>query len=227
MPKQQITPITKEEMNRLMEVIEKSNEFDFMLFSVLKSTGRRIGELFGIEERIEKGRKIVGKRKVYIDGKPLEVDKTIPIYKNSGSWIYGVKLKDIDLERGTMKVWVLKRRKYIQDETILPGEVVRIIGSYSRKNRLKLEDYLFRRTGRGLRQINNVIKSYAEKAEIKHPVTTHNFRHYFITELRRKGWANEDIRVLTGHKAVGSLASYEHIVANDLKDRILQDLRDL
>ncbi len=227
MTKQQIIPLTKEEMNRLMEEAEKKDEFDYLLFYVLKITGRRIGELYGIEEKKQVGRKKVGKRVVYIDGKPLEIDKSIPIYKKTGKWLYGVKVKDIDLTRGNMKVWVLKRRKYIQDETILTPEAIRLIRKYINKNRLRLEDYLFRKDKRSLRQIQNMIKYYSKKAKINHLVVLHNFRHYFVTELRRKGWASEDIKILTGHKSINSLSSYEHIVADDMRDKVLNDLKDL
>ena len=136
--KQQIVPLSKEEMSRLMEETEKADEFDYLLFYLLKTTGRRIGELYGIEDRKQIGRKKVGTRTVYIDGKPLEIDKSIPIYKKSGKWLYGVKVKDVDLDKGTMKVWVLKRRVYIQDETILTPEAIRMIKSYTNKNKLRL-----------------------------------------------------------------------------------------
>ncbi len=225
--KQQIVPLTKEEMGRLMEEVEKADEFDYLLFYLLKTTGRRIGELYGIEDRKQIGRKKVGTRTIYIDGKPLKIDKSIPIYKKTGKWLYGVKVKDVDLDKGTMKVWVLKRRVYIQDETILTPEAIRMIRIYTKKNRLRLEDHLFRKERRSLRQIQNMIKNYSKKAKINHIVVLHNFRHYFITELRRKGWTSEDIKILTGHKSVTSLTSYEHIVADDMKERVLKDVKDL
>lgn len=227
MVKTQITPITKEEMSSLFEEIEKKDEYDYMLFLTLKTTGRRIGELYGIEDVKKIGRKVVGKRTIYIDGKPLTIDKTIPIYKKTNKWLYGVKLKDIDFEKGLMKVWVLKRRQYIQDETILLPEVVRIISGYVRKNRLTLNDHVFRRKGRSLRQIQNVMKKYGKDAGINHHVTVHNFRHYFITELKRKGWTNDKIMKLTGHKNAGTLSIYDHVLASDIKEDALEDLKDL
>jgi len=223
--KGQIVQLSKEEMQKLLAEIEKTDEFDYLLFKTLQTTGRRIGELYGIEEKKQIGRKKIGKRVVYIDGKALEIDKSLPVYKKTGKWIYGVKVKDIDLDKGTMKVWVLKRRKYIQDETILTPEIIRLMKSYISKNRIKLEDYLFRKGS--IRNLQYKIKKYSEKAGITHPVVLHNFRHYFITELRRKGWTSEDIKVLTGHKSVSSLSTYEHIVADDMKGKILEDLKDL
>ena len=225
MTKSQIVPLTKEEMDKLMLEIEKKNEFDFMLFTVLKTTGRRIGELYGIEETKVISRKITGKRTISIDGVPTEIDKTIPVYKKTGQWILGVKVKDINLDDATMKVWVLKRRQYIQDETVLTPEAVRVLQRHIYKNKLNLEDFVFRAKNRSLRQIQNVIKTYAKKAVIEHPVCIHNFRHYFITELKRQGWDNDKIRKLTGHKSAQVLGIYDHIVAEDLRDEALEAIK--
>lgn len=225
MTKKEVVPLTKEEMNNLMGETEKANEFDFLVFTLLKTTGRRIGELYGIEEKEEIGKKKVGTRIIYIDGKPLEIDRNIPIYKKSGKWLYGVKLKDIDLEEGIMKIWVLKRRKYTQDETVLTAESIRLLTRYIKNNKFRLEDHIFRR--RSLRTLQNRIKMYSKKAQIPHEVVLHNFRHYFVTELRRLGWRDEDIKILTGHKSVSSLSTYQHIVASDLKEKVLEDLKNI
>jgi len=227
MTKTQIVPLSKEEMDRLMFEIEKSDDFDYMLFLTLKTTGRRIGELYGVEQKKFTGRKTIGHRTIYIDGKAMTIDRTIPQYKKLNNWLYGVKVKDVDLDRGIMKVWVLKRRQLVQDETILTPEVARIIRSYINRHRLKLEDHLFRRKGRGMRAIQKVIKRYAKKAKIDHPVTIHNFRHYFITELKRKGWTNDMIVKLTGHKTTKTLSIYDHIVAYDIREKALEDIKEL
>lgn len=227
MVKGQIVPLNKEEMASLLAEMEKVNEYDYMLFLTLKTTGRRIGELYGIEDVKVIGRKKVGVRTIYIDGKPLTIDRNVPIYKKTNDWKFGVKLKDIDFDKANMKVWVLKRRQFIQDETILLPEVVRIIQGYVRKSRLTLNDYVFRKKGRSLRRIQYVLKTYSKRAGINHPVSVHNFRHYFITELKRKGWTNDKIMKLTGHKSAGTLSIYDHIVASDIREDALEDLRDL
>ncbi len=225
MTKKEVIPLTKEEMNNLMGEVEKSDEFDFLVFHLLKTTGRRIGELYGIEEKKKIGKRKIGTRVVYIDEKPLKIDRTIPIYKKTGKWLYGVKLKDIDLETGIMKIWVLKRRHYTQDETVLTPEAIRLLTRYIKNNKFRLEDHVFRK--RSLRTLQNRIKSYSKKAQIPHEVVLHNFRHYFVTELRRIGWKDEDIKILTGHKSVNSLSTYQHIVASDLKERVLEDLKNI
>lgn len=226
LPKGEIVPCSKEEMDRLLEK-SMENEFYYMFFSVAKTTGRRIGELYGSQKKKVVGRKIIGKKVEYDEhGKEVALAKTRVLYKKiPNQWEGGVKVKDIDFDNGMMKIWVLKRRKLVQDETILTKEVLNIIKHYVVRNKLKQEDYLFRK--KSYRAIQDAIKSYAKKAEIPHKVSVHNFRHYFITELKRKGWSDSDIKKLTGHKSTASLYTYDHIVAKDIKEKALGALKDL
>lgn len=138
---------------------------------------------------------------------------------------YDVQVKNIDYERGVMMTKVLKRRQRIEKEAILDDDLMNLIKRYVAKEKLKLEDYLFRAVS--YRQIQNKIKKYAEKAGVNHNVSFHNFRHYFVTELFKKGWTYDKIAKLTGHSSVGTLASYDHTVASDLADKAREDIRDL
>lgn len=137
----------------------------------------------------------------------------------------GVKVKDIDFERKIMMTQVLKRRQRIQKEAILDDELIMLIKRYIKKEKLKLEDHLFRKVG--YRQIQNRVESYAKKAGIKHKVSFHNFRHYFVTELFKKGWDYSQIAKLTGHSSIGTLTAYDHTVASDLREKALKDIYDL
>jgi len=138
---------------------------------------------------------------------------------------YDVQVKDIDFDRKVMMTKVLKRRQKVQKEALLDDELIMLIKRYIQKEKLKLEDYLFRKVG--YRQIQNRIKSYAKKAGIEHDVSFHNFRHYFITELFKKGWDYSQIAKLTGHSSVGTLTTYDHTVASDIRERAMNDIKDL
>jgi len=138
---------------------------------------------------------------------------------------YEVKVKDIDYDRRIMMTKVLKRKQKVQKEAILDDELVYLIKTYIQRNQLKLEDYLFRKVG--YRQIQNRIVSYAKKAGIKHKVSFHNFRHYFVTELFKKGWTYDKIAKLTGHSSVGTLARYDHTVASDIGEKARLDIMDI
>jgi len=127
---------------------------------------------------------------------------------------FDVQVKDLDFERRIMMTKVLKRRQKIFKEAILDDELIAIIKRYIAKEKLKLDDYLFRKvTYNG---IQKAIKSYAEKAGINHKVCFHNFRHYLITELIRQGWAYDKVAKITGHGTVGVIAIYDHTVASDI-----------
>ena len=225
MVKTQVIPLNKEEMNRLIEA-SMDNDFYHMFFLVAMTTGRRIGELYGSRKKIEVSRKIIGKKIEYdLEGNEVALAKTRANYKFLNEFVGGVKVKDIDFEKGIMKVWVLKRGKPIQDETILIPEVLKTIKYYIVKNKLSQEDYLFReKTYRGIQE---AVKAYAKKAKINHAVSPHVFRHFFITELKKKGWTNDKISKLTGHKAVSSLTVYDHVLASDIKDEAMKDLKEI
>ena len=138
---------------------------------------------------------------------------------------YDVQVKDIDFDKRIMMTKVLKRRQKIFKEAILDDELIMLIKGYIQRNKLKLDDYLFRKVG--YRQIQNRIVSYSKKAGIKHKVSFHNFRHYFVTELFKKGWTYDKIAKLTGHSSVGTLATYDHTVASDLGDKARMDIKDI
>jgi len=129
---------------------------------------------------------------------------------------YDVKVKDIDFERKIMLTKVLKRRKKVEREAVLDDTLLYLIKRYISQNNLRLEDYLFRKVS--YRQIQNKIKTYAKKAGIKHNVSFHNFRHYFVTGLLKKGWSYDKISKLTGHSSVATLSVYDHVVASDIAD---------
>lgn len=138
---------------------------------------------------------------------------------------YDVKVKDIDFERGIMMTKVLKRRQRVEKEAILDTDLIMLIKRYILKERLKLEDYLFRKVG--YRQIQNKVVYYAKLARVPHKVSFHNFRHYFITELFKKGWTYDKIAKLTGHSSVGTLSFYDHSVASDIAGIARRDIKDL
>ena len=138
---------------------------------------------------------------------------------------YDVRVKDVDFDRRVMMTKVLKRRQKIEKEAILDDELVYLIRRYITQNKLKLEDYLFRKVK--YRQLQNMVASYARKAGITHKVSPHSFRHFFITELFKKGWTYDKIAKLTGHSSVGTLANYDHSVASDIGAQAREDIKDL
>ena len=133
---------------------------------------------------------------------------------------YDAQVKDFDPKKMILLTKVLKRRQKVYKEAILDEELTYLIQRHIARCKLKLEDYLFRKQTEdksiSRRQIQNRVSLYAKKAGINHPVSFHNFRHYFVTELFKKGWTYDKIAKLTGHTSVSTLAVYDHTVASDI-----------
>jgi integrase/recombinase XerD len=138
---------------------------------------------------------------------------------------YDLKVKDVNFDTNIMMTIVLKRRAFVQKEAILTNDIARLLKQYISRHNLKQDDYLFREVV--YRAIQSAVVRYAKKAGINHKVSFHNFRHYFITELVRKGWHYEEIIKLTGHASPSSLVNYDHTVASDIKDKALKALEDI
>lgn len=136
-----------------------------------------------------------------------------------------ILVKDIDFDKGIMVTQVLKRRKRVEKEAILSPEVVSKLKKYVKNNKLKLDQTVF--GNKSHRAIQKAVKVYAAKAGITKNFVFHNFRHYFVTELVRKGWSHDKIAKLTGHANPSTLANYDHAVASDIKEDALKALEDL
>jgi len=139
--------------------------------------------------------------------------------------LYELKVKDIDFERKVMITKILKRRQRVDKEAILDDNLLFLFKSYIKKNNLKLEDYIFKKVS--YRQIQNRVTYYSKKAGIPHKVSFHNFRHYFVTELFKKGWTYDKIAKLTGHSSISTLVNYDHTIASDLREQALKDIKEL
>jgi len=138
---------------------------------------------------------------------------------------YDVKVKDIYFDRSVMMTKILKRRQRIEKEAILDEELIYLIKNYIYRNKLKLEDYLFRKVC--YRQIQNKVIYYSKKAKIPHKVSFHNFRHYFITELFKMDWTYDQIAKLTGHSSIGTLLNYDHTIASDIAVKAKSSIKNL
>ena len=139
--------------------------------------------------------------------------------------LHELKVSDIDFEKGVMNCKVLKRRMRVVKEAILRPDVVQLLKRFILFNKFKEDDYIFKQVTK--RQVQNAVRKYAKEAGVTHPVTFHNFRHYFVTELIKKGWHYEQIIKLTGHGSPSVLVHYDHVVAADVKEKALEDIKDI
>lgn len=199
MVKTQVVPCTKEEIDAIMNAA-MDNEYYYLTFKTSGKTGRRLGELYG-EYEME-----VVKEEKYVDSRGLQ--KIRKIKKKTGKLIGGVQVKDIDFEKKIMMTQVLKRRKRVYKEAILDDELVMLMKRYIAKNKLTLEDYLFRKVS--YNAIQKAIKRYAEKAGVKHVVSMH--------------CVSEDTEILTidGWKKHSELMEGERVYSLNMDTKLIE-----
>lgn len=138
---------------------------------------------------------------------------------------YNVRVRDIDTTKNIMQTLILKRRQQVFKEALLRPDISLMLKHYIMSKNLKIDDYIFRDVS--YRQIQQAVTTYAKRAKIDHKVSFHNFRHYFITELVKKGWSYDQIAKLTGHSTPGTIVSYDHAVASDIKDKAMNDIANM
>ena len=137
--------------------------------------------------------------------------------------IAGIKLSDIDLEAGYMRV-LGKGNK----ERVVPvsARVCQLLKNYLlavRPELVKGDDpgFLFL-NGTGermhLHAIWLLVKRYAHKAKLKKNITTHTFRHTCVTHMLRNGAPIRHLQEMLGHESLESTQIYTHVTINDLKE---------
>jgi len=138
---------------------------------------------------------------------------------------YNTKVSAFDRERKILNMPVFKRKREGTREAILTDEVAKLIYTYILRHRLKDEDYLFRE--KSYRSIQHAATKYAKKAGFKNHFSFHGFRHYFVTEFIKAGWAYDKISKLTGHSSPNTLVHYDHASSAFVRDEALDALRNM
>ena len=75
------------------------------------------------------------------------------------------------------------------------------------------------------RRVQQIVKKYAEQAEVK--ASPHTFRHQAITWLtRQSGLADAELQLITGHSSREALAIYQHVALDaDLEEKYQQAMK--
>jgi len=170
MPKRSPDPLNKDEVDGILKMAKKHDDFYYLVLLFLRKSGRRIGEA------------------------------------------YKIKVKDIDFKKLTIETVILKRKKKsmrpVKKIMLIDEETAKLLQKHIKKYGLSGDDYVFRL--KSYRQIQRMPMIYAKQAGINKNVSLHSFRHYFITQARAEGWNYEDIRRMTGHELLQTIAEYDH-----------------
>ena len=67
-----------------------------------------------------------------------------------------------------------------------------------------------------------ILKTYAEQAEIKKPITPHTLRHSFAAHLLENGADIHDIQLILGHSDISSTQRYAQFLKNKMKNSYMK-----
>lgn len=135
------------------------------------------------------------------------------------------QVRDVDLESYRIRV---NQGKGGKDRTVLFGKsfavALRTHISAHPDNRWLFQTR--RNTRYSTRRVQQVVASYAKKAEVK--ATPHTFRHQAITWLaRHSGLADAELQLITGHSKWETLAIYQHIALDgEIEAKYQQAMKD-
>lgn len=120
--------------------------------------------------------------------------------------IYSLNVSDLHLDEKQAYAPVEKKARKQTRVMFLDNDTCLHLRRYITSRGLKKNDSLW---SKSIRAYQYAIDSYAKKAGIDKKVMPHSFRHYVVTELRKQGWAWEDIAKITGHHPL-SVRYYDH-----------------
>jgi len=139
------------------------------------------------------------------------------------SEVADLKVKNIDFERGVIKIMDAKRHK----ERLVPvSEYCQsLIREYISHIRLFIVDssslYLFPQS-EGVTTfrcfMNRRLKSVVSRCGIKKNLTSHCFRHSMATAMLKNGAGIRQVQLLLGHARIKSTEVYTRVAKDDLKE---------
>lgn len=136
------------------------------------------------------------------------------------SELTGLRLRDLDLQRGVVKVFGKGgKERYVP----LHEAAVNRLLAYVRDVRPEFgptEDFVFlNRSGKGLTRqaVWKLIKRYATAAGIFKSISPHTFRHSFATHLLEGGADLRSVQLLLGHADLSATELYTHVQADRLR----------
>lgn len=141
--------------------------------------------------------------------------------------LVNVTIQDVDLN--AMKIRISRGKgdkdRYVLFPPSFRGELAQYISIQKEKGGVYLfeSNRLSKFTTRWIREI---VKKYAEKAEITKRVHPHLFRHQILTYLTSKGIVDAKIQLISGHKNRESLSIYQDLSLADIEKEYWAAMKD-
>lgn len=126
------------------------------------------------------------------------------------SELVNIKKRDIDLARGTIKVFGKGAK---ERAVLIPDTLSQELKEYCEG--LKDDDRLF---DLSVRTVERSIKTIAKRAGIDKKVTPHKLRHSFATHMLQNGGNVVAIQKLLGHTSLNTTQIYTHYSVDELRD---------
>jgi integrase/recombinase XerD len=126
------------------------------------------------------------------------------------SELVSIRKRDIDFERGTIKVFGKGAK---ERAVLIPDALGQQLREYCEG--LKDDDRLFELS---VRTVERSIKALAKRAGIDKKVTPHKLRHSFATHMLQNGGNVVAIQKLLGHTSLNTTQIYTHYSVDELKD---------
>ncbi len=123
------------------------------------------------------------------------------------------------IEKRGKKAADKERRKIFIDDTTLV-----LLQQYISRNRIGHDDPIFKVSDATLKRWP---QRFADKAGINKFVSCHSFRHHLITQLIENEWSYDEIQRVTGHRAIASIAHYDHAGVGVVEDKFREVLARL
>lgn len=130
------------------------------------------------------------------------------------SELCGLKIEDLDLQRGVARVFGKGAKERLAP---LHGQMQEMLDIYISRWRPAFSPvcgYLFlNRSGRGLTRqyVWKMIKKYAAICQLPADISPHAFRHSFATHLLEGGADLRSVQLLLGHASINATEIYTHV----------------
>ena len=132
------------------------------------------------------------------------------------SELLSIRIKDLDLEEGTIKVKGKGSKERVVNFGPYVGEYLNL---YLGKRKNQKNPYLFPGPkGKPLTRVHfyKTVRSYASKAGIARPVSPHTLRHSFATHLLENGADLLAVQRMLGHSKIATTQIYTEVSARRL-----------